>query len=265
MASKPWLSFSYENPLKKRFEEKFFDDLPTGAGVYLMLDRLGSILYIGKAKNLKRRLQSYKNAKPGQVPEHTIEMLDRVSRIVWELQPSESHALAREYDLIREVKPMFNIAGTDPELDLYIAYKVERAPQAEVIHFRLSSYRCFEKGFRAFGSYNHRRKAKAGYGALLRLLYAATTTAERRFSFPARIARTSPAYSFSVPFVRGAREELDRFLRGQDDAFLHTLCAELLNNERIPPFVRPGLQNDLRAVAAFYESIRGIKLPRIVN
>lgn len=252
------LSFQYDNPLKKKMQEAFFETLPTTSGVYFMLDSSQSILYVGKAKNLKKRLLSYKNAKPGQVPERTIEMLERVEHIEWEEHPSETHALSREYDLIREVKPPFNIAGTESWLDLFIGFHVEN----DRVHLRLSSQNDFSDPYFVFGSYNHRRRAKVGYGALLRVLYAASAKGAR-FAFPAKITRASPAYTYSARWCwaegresEKRADELRRLLAGKSDRFLRTMVERLLENDAIPTFMHPGLQADIEALRRFYESLR---------
>lgn len=227
--------------------------MPTSSGVYFMLDASDSILYIGKAKNLKKRLATYKNAKPGQVPERTIEMLDRVSCIKWEEHQTEAQALSREYDLIREVKPPFNVAGTEPGLDLFIGFSLD----GRALNLRLSSRKDFGDGYTVFGSYNHRRKAKAGYCALLRVLYAASAKRER-FAFPARITRISPAYEFNVEFFPELEDKLARFLSGKSDKFLHAIVEKLLANERVPSFVHPGLQADIDSLSRFYRVLKRV-------
>jgi excinuclease ABC subunit C len=79
------------------------------AGVYGMLDEQGHLIYVGKAKSLRRRLLSYfhaqaSDAKAGEIIAHT-------SRIVWERTPHELVALARELELIRRFLPRFNVQG----------------------------------------------------------------------------------------------------------------------------------------------------------
>jgi excinuclease ABC subunit C len=81
----------------------------TAAGVYGMLDAQGHLIYVGKAKSLRRRLLSYfhaqaGNAKAGEIIAHT-------SRLVWERTPHELVALARELELIRRFLPRFNVQG----------------------------------------------------------------------------------------------------------------------------------------------------------
>jgi excinuclease ABC subunit C len=79
------------------------------AGVYGMLDVQGQLIYVGKAKSLRRRLLSYfhalaEDAKAGEIIAHT-------TRLVWERTPHELVALARELELIRRFLPRCNVQG----------------------------------------------------------------------------------------------------------------------------------------------------------
>lgn len=244
--TKTRLSFHYENPLQKKFHERFFDEVPQTSGVYFMMSHEGTILYVGKAKSLRKRLRDYKNAKPGRAPEHIIEMLEDVSRIKWEEHETEKAALLREGELIRAIRPAFNIAGNWPALYFFMGLRFED----ERMHFRLSSHTSAQ-GYRYFGCYKHRRLTKSGYTALLRLLHAATTT-KPRFAFPARITRTSPPYLYSMPLANELVAPLESFFKGTSPRLLHALMARLLENENIPPFMYPGLQVDFETAREFF-------------
>ena len=93
---------------------EFFRQAPESPGVYLMRDRSETVLYVGKAKNLRKRLASYRIANPDRMRRRHLRLLRAVERI--ELQPcsSESSALARESALVRSLRPSFNRAGTWP-------------------------------------------------------------------------------------------------------------------------------------------------------
>jgi excinuclease ABC subunit C len=74
-----------------------------------MIDEHGQLIYIGKAKSLRKRLLSYfhlqaDDAKAGDIIRHT-------DRLVWERTPHELVALARELELIRRFLPRFNVQG----------------------------------------------------------------------------------------------------------------------------------------------------------
>jgi hypothetical protein len=106
------LLFPDPQPLVERLGRNFFLSLPETPGVYLMLDAAETVLYVGKAKNLKKRLGSYRVANPDRLPRRHLRMLRAVTRIELQQCADETSALARESELLRSLKPRFNRAGT---------------------------------------------------------------------------------------------------------------------------------------------------------
>lgn len=105
-----WL-FDPPKPLVERFGEDFFAALPTGPGVYLMCGEAEGVLYVGKARNLRKRLSSYRVANPERMPRRIIRLLHQVRRIEWDECASEEAASEREQLLICVLAPKFNAAG----------------------------------------------------------------------------------------------------------------------------------------------------------
>ena len=252
------ISFTYENPLKINIGEELFKNLPQAPGVYFFLDKRRRPLYIGKADNLRRRVQSYRTLKPGYAPEHILEMIEFAREIVFETHPSGEKALVREGELIRSVKPPFNIAGTDPIPHLFCALRVREdvPPSAgnafQSVDFRLS-HRQLSGGFRVYGCFSHRGKTKAGYSALLRLFHAATLQGSR-LHLPSKLCRTSPAYEHRGIIRKDWLFPLDDFLRGKSPQLLHLLMKDLLRNEELAPHLYAPLQRDLKAARGFFDS-----------
>jgi excinuclease UvrABC nuclease subunit len=69
------------------------------------------VLYVGKARNLRKRLCSYRVANPERFPRRMIRLLHRVTRIEWDECHSEEAARDREEALICVLMPKFNRAG----------------------------------------------------------------------------------------------------------------------------------------------------------
>ncbi len=95
----------------ERLGPDFFRQLTEKPGVYLMQDAAGVVLYVGKAKNLRKRLGSYRAANPDRLGRRHLRLLRAVERIELEECPDEAAALARESELLLELKPKFNRAG----------------------------------------------------------------------------------------------------------------------------------------------------------
>jgi len=105
-----WL-FDPPKPLVERFGEEFFAALPTGPGVYFFCGTAEGVLYVGKARNLRKRLNSYRVANSERLPRRIIRMLHQVRRIEWDECASEEAARQREELLICVLAPKFNAAG----------------------------------------------------------------------------------------------------------------------------------------------------------
>ncbi len=79
--------------------------------MYLMHGAAETVLYVGKAKSLRRRLGSYRVANPERMARRTLRLLRLVEKITWEECVDEPAALQREAELLLELKPRFNRAG----------------------------------------------------------------------------------------------------------------------------------------------------------
>jgi predicted GIY-YIG superfamily endonuclease len=109
---KQLLLFPDPRPLVERLGAGFFRQLPETPGVYLMKGAADAPLYVGKAKNLRVRLRSYRVANPDRMPRRHLRLLRAVERIDIEELPDERAALEREAHLLRTLRPRFNRAGT---------------------------------------------------------------------------------------------------------------------------------------------------------
>ena len=99
------LLFPDPRPLVERFGSDFFRQAPECAGVYLMRDASGTVLYVGKAKNLRKRLGSYRVANPDRLRKRHLKLLRVVSRIDLQECADEESALLRESELLRTLRP----------------------------------------------------------------------------------------------------------------------------------------------------------------
>ena len=117
------LLFADPRPLVERLGPDFFRRAPERPGVYLMRDAAATVLYVGKAKNLRRRLASYRVANPDRMPRRHLRLLRAVDRIEIEECADEAGALAREAELLRSLRPRFNRAGTWPLTPRYLTWQ----------------------------------------------------------------------------------------------------------------------------------------------
>jgi len=98
-------------PLAERFGDEFFRRVPAAPGVYFLCGPETGVLYVGKARNLRRRLATYRVADPERLSRRMVRLLHQVTRIEWDVCSSETAARAREELLICVLNPKFNRAG----------------------------------------------------------------------------------------------------------------------------------------------------------
>src|SRR5712671_2789978 len=118
------LLFADPRPLVDRLGLEFFRKAPECPGVYLMRDAADTVLYVGKAKNLRKRLGSYRVANPDRLRRRHLRLLRAVARIQLEECSDETSALRREAKLLRGLRPRFNRAGTWPAPHRFLGWKV---------------------------------------------------------------------------------------------------------------------------------------------
>jgi len=91
--------------------EAYVKTLPDSPGVYRMLNAAGDVLYVGKAKSLKKRVASY--AKSGGHTERIARMIHETAEMLFVTTASETEALLLESNLIKRLKPRYNVSYRD--------------------------------------------------------------------------------------------------------------------------------------------------------
>ncbi|KQT08670.1 excinuclease ABC subunit C [Methylobacterium sp. Leaf399] len=127
----PEIDFDFEEGAVKAGTEiirRFWTTLPSGPGVYRMFDDKGDVLYVGKAKNLKARVGSYAR---GQAHSNRIaRMISQTAAMEFVTTATETEALLLEANLIKQLKPRFNVLMRDDKSFPYILVTADsEAPQ----------------------------------------------------------------------------------------------------------------------------------------
>ncbi|MFT5800406.1 MAG: excinuclease ABC subunit C [Nonlabens sp.] len=129
------------------------DSLPKQPGVYRFIDKEDTILYIGKAKHLKKRLASYFGDKKHRTNK-TRTMVRNANRIEYTIVDTETDALLLESTLIKKYQPRYNVMLKDGKSYSYICIKKERFPRVFLTR------RVIKDGSTYFGPYTSRNRTK---------------------------------------------------------------------------------------------------------
>jgi len=238
---------------RRLFDTKFgaalVESLPTGPGVYAFRDDRDGVLYVGKARNLRRRLLHYRNAGRRKVHRKMRKLVREAGSL--EVRPlgSEHEALLVENALIRELRPRYNVDGAFTFL--YPAIGIGHHDGHTLLCFstKPDEYRGLD--LRWFGTFRSRSRAKDAFDALVELL-----------GFIGHVSRRTrlPVH----PSVRGSRlvglrqlprdlaDRLAPFLGGEDRALLAALATALLAKPRARRDAA-SVEERLRRLDRFYD------------
>ncbi|MFD0887945.1 excinuclease ABC subunit UvrC, partial [Streptosporangium algeriense] len=137
--------------------------IPESPGVYRFRDAGGRVIYVGKAKSLRQRLNSYFADFAGLHP-RTQTMLTTAVGVDWTVVGTEVEALQLEYSWIKEYDPRFNVKYRDDKSYPYLAVTMgEEFPRVQVLRGAK------RKGIRYFGPYSHAWAIRETVDLLLRV------------------------------------------------------------------------------------------------
>jgi excinuclease ABC subunit C len=227
--------------------------IPESPGVYRFRDERGRVIYVGKAKNLRSRLNSYFADFAGLHP-RTQSMLRSAAGVDWTVVATEVEALQLEYSWIKEFDPRFNVRYRDDKSYPYLAVTMnEEYPRVMVMRGAK------RRGVRYFGPYSHAWAIRDTVDTLLRVFPVRTCSAGvfKRAGQIGRPCLLGYIDKCSAPCVgqvdaathRYLAEEFCDFMAGQTGKFTRRLEAEMRRAADAEEYERAArLRDDIQAL-----------------
>jgi excinuclease UvrABC nuclease subunit len=245
--------FEDYNPIEHRLGKAFFEGLPTSPGIYKMYGKSEGLLYVGKAKNLRNRLFTYRRAKMGKTSRKRIRLIRMTYNIKIEICKSEKEALLLENKLIRKHQPEFNHAKKQPETYYFVGLNY----QEQSIAFRLQ----MEKPDTdyVFGAFKGHRLVRKSIGGSIRTLYILEHDVSSVFQMPSILTQKLTPMQYDLPLastkslVRHTWPKLLNFLRGENTLHIDQLLDLCQDRELLESFLGSMILDDMKSLKWFYE------------
>lgn len=224
----------------KKLDRQILASAPDQPGVYRFLDADGAVIYVGKAKCLKRRLAAYRTlplASRRKRHRKIKTILSAAASCTWEVAASHLDACILELRLIQSLKPRLNISASFSSSYPFIG---TRDAQGR-LYFALGSRPGKLEGYQLFGAFRSREVTAEAFYALLGLLKFVGHKEKSR----------GGAHGFRQLPVAW-RDELHAFFAGSSRAALQTLTMRLLESAGARAR-RTDVQAQLIALQRFWE------------
>ncbi|GLW27202.1 excinuclease ABC subunit UvrC [Actinoplanes regularis] len=227
--------------------------IPDSPGVYRFRDPAGRVIYVGKAKSLRSRLNSY-FADVWSLHARTQQMVTTAGSVDWVTVGTEVEALQLEFSWIKEFDPRFNVKYRDDKSYPFLAVTVnEEYPRLQVMRGAK------RKGVRYFGPYSHAWAIRETLDLLLRVFPARTCSSGvfKRSGQVGRPCLLGYIGKCSAPCVGRVSAEEHRkivddfcdFMAGRTDTFVKRLERDMLQASEELEFERAArLRDDIAAL-----------------
>lgn len=243
--------FSLKTGLKEQLGKDFLASVPKEPGIYFFYGEDRSLLYVGKAKELKTRLSSY--FRIDQSSPRKLQRLALLTRsLEWETLATEEEALIRENYFLRSYKPPFNRMNVRPESYLFFFLKFENND----FEIRASTQPNCIGDEQRFGCFKGKRRTLESLKAILRIFWflklgKEATALQRPFSskrpvYQAKISDLPREAQDLLPWLR-------RYLKGTSQSFVVRAHERLSEKFSENSFERYLVEQDISLLEEFFE------------
>ena len=232
-------------------------NLPSDPGVYRFFDKDEKVIYVGKAKNIKNRLNSYFG---NNLQIKTRRMVNTAVRVDWTLVKTEVEALQLEFTWIKQYNPDFNVQFKDDKSYPHLAIDLK----SEFPRLFISRSKKVP-GVRYFGPYSHAWALRSTFETLIKI-YPVRTCSESNFASAVRSKRQcllGDIGKCAAPCVNWVTQEehkklandLVNFLEKSPEEISVRIEKEMLEASQAQEYEKAGkLRDQLEAINKAYES-----------
>lgn len=235
-------------PFDRKFGEDFLAGVPPEPGIYRLYDATGGVIYVGKARNLRRRLAQYRTTRRTKKDRKRRALVKSAERIDWQVCASELDASLTEVALIQTLRPRRNIAAAFSFLYPFIGIQVDDGDTRFCLTTSPHAFPVFE----LHGAFRSRDVTGEAFFALMRLLRLVAHPTPARRNHRLGVPRYSHLYTFRR-FPRDWPELWRALLRGVSRAALETLSLRLLDHAGARAR-GAAIEADLRAIEHFFDT-----------
>lgn len=236
----------------------FLKQLPTESGVYRFYDSNNDLLYVGKAINLRSRVKSYFQKTQSNSPRIMI-MVSKVVKIELTITENETSALLLESNLIKNLRPRYNIIFRDDKSYPYLKITNHEYPVVEY-------YRGKSRSGNLYGPYPNAYAVKETLETLQKL-FKLRTCSDNDFASRSRPCLLYQIGRCSAPCVGKISnneyleniKEADKFLSGDYASLVTTLSKQMYNSAEDMDFEKAAIVRDKISF------IRGIQSQQIIS
>lgn len=208
--------------LEEKLGREIFDHIPQKPGIYRFFDANGNLLYVGKSKNLRKRLFSYKTKRAGNTSRKESRLISKIAFIEYDVHKSEHDALLAENRLIRLERPSLNHANKQTEAYYFIRMRKTssgihlslsmnssniRNPSINELPVFWKNSQCEKKpedtscepaDSKLYGCFKGHNTVRRSFGALLQLLWFANHKTEKACQLPVMLTRNLAPLNFKI-------------------------------------------------------------------
>lgn len=228
----------FETPpyLEQKLGSSVFEDIPQKPGIYRFYDENEVLLYVGKAKNLRYRLFTYKRAKSGRTSRKEAALISKIHRFEYDILDSEEEAILQENRWIREHRPEFNHANKHIETYYFITIQHSVSslvfglsmnpsgklfPESEKpLYQKLDSHLPDGTDAKIYGCFKGHRIVRTSLGALLQLLWMAEHQSISPHFLPVQLSRNLTPIRFHFPVSNQSSFKTNELMTMLDNWFL---------------------------------------------